>query len=103
MYRKIFLQKKLEKNLSSVIYSEKLFYYKIKTPTDLLGIATIKLRSKILSILTQNLKVRVAANGQKSLQLSVSPIDLLDGENKITVINSAGAEVGKYDLDTVKK
>lgn len=61
---------------------------------------SVKLNEKIIA---QNLKARIASNGQKNLQLTISPIDLIDGENKLTVINAAGAEVGKYDLETVKK
>ena len=61
---------------------------------------SVKLNEKIIA---QNLKPRVAADGQKSLQLNILPIDVLDGENKLTVINAAGAEIVKYDLATLKK
>ncbi len=61
---------------------------------------SVKLNGKVVA---QNLKPRTDSNGQKSLQLIVLPTDVVVGANSLTVINNAGAEIGKYDLETLKK
>ena len=60
---------------------------------------SVRLNEKFIDV---NLKARVAAGGQKNIQLTVSSDDLRDGENKLAVINQAGAEVSVYFL-TFKK
>lgn len=44
----------------------------------------------------RDIAVRVSGSGQKALQLTVSPNDLLDGANKLTVLSATGAEISKY-------
>lgn len=51
----------------------------------------------------QNLAVRVSSGGQKSVQLTVSPADLIDGTNKLTVVSADGREVSRYLFNTIKK
>ena len=61
---------------------------------------TVQLNEKTIG---NDVKARVGANGQKTIQLTVSPDALLDGANKLTVNNAEGKEVGKYYLTAAKK
>lgn len=61
---------------------------------------SVQLNDKITA---QNLKARITRNGQKSVQLTVSAKELMAGANKITIINAAGTEVGKYYFSVNKK
>lgn len=51
----------------------------------------------------KDLAVLVSSGGQKAVQLTVSPNDLLDGANKLTVTNAAGAEVSQYVFNMQKR
>lgn len=51
----------------------------------------------------QNLAVRVSRNGENSIQLTVSPNDVIDGVNKLILINAAGDGVSNYLFKAEKK
>ena len=53
---------------------------------------SVKLNEKPVA---QNLAVRVAKDGQKSVQLTVSTSDVIDGVNRLTVIDATGNDVSK--------
>ncbi len=48
--------------------------------------------------ITQNLAARLNTSGQKTIQLMISPKDLLDGLNKLSVTDAAGKEISKYNF-----
>lgn len=48
--------------------------------------------------LAQNLAARLTTSGQKTIQLMISPKDLLDGLNKLIVADVAGKEISKYNF-----
>ena len=51
----------------------------------------------------KDLAVLVSSGGQKAIQLTVSPNDLLNGANKIIVLNTTGTEVTQYVFNVQKK
>lgn len=51
----------------------------------------------------QNLAVRVSRNGEKSVQLTVSSSDLIDGVNKLILINAEGNQISSYLFKAEKK
>lgn len=61
---------------------------------------SVSLNEKIAA---KNLAVLVSSGGQKTVQLTVSPNDLLDGANKLIVRDEAGAEVTQYVFNMQKK
>lgn len=61
---------------------------------------SVRLNEKSIA---RDLKARVGGDGQKSVQLTVSPNDLMDGTNKLTVVNAAGAVIVNYDFTNLKK
>lgn len=56
---------------------------------------SVRLNDKTL---TQNLAARLDTSGQKTIQLMISPKDLLDGLNELIVTDAAGKEIGKYNF-----
>lgn len=51
----------------------------------------------------RDLAARTSRGGQKTIQLTVSPNDLIDGANKLSVIGADGREVSRYLFNTTKK
>ncbi len=61
---------------------------------------SVRLNEKTVA---RDLAMLISSGGQKAVQLTVLPNDLLDGTNELSVVSAAGAEISKYVFYMQKK
>ncbi len=87
----------LEAKKISVAPETKRIAVRLSLPADVKTDERFSVRLNDKNI-TQNLAARLNTSGQKTIQLMISPKDLLDGLNKLSVTDAAGKEIGKYNF-----